>query len=277
MALSNEKIEEIVSLMQKRFPNWSGFSDPEFVKDEVEYKQGTITKARELLLEADLKQLINASGFDDFIERLRKIGNDNNLLWRQVPMAGDTGILYQPELDRPTFCMAMFDLLYGPGPSHERLGHYVSYLEARKLPNKWTFPTYFLFICHPDTEMFVKPMTMKWFMKFMGCADAFTNDPTASSYATIKQLAQQLKDGFREFGPRDMVDIQGLIWACGRVALEKTQSGYWVEKTLVTGRPDRISGPHALGKALWSPQMAKDGKDIYANMRKVKPGDVVFI
>jgi hypothetical protein len=29
---------------------------------------------------------------------------------------------------------------------------------------------------------------------------------------------------------------------------------FWVEKTLVTGRPDRETGPHSLGHALWSPQ-----------------------
>jgi hypothetical protein len=51
---------------------------------------------------------------------------------------------------------------------------------------------------------------------------------------------------------------------------------YWVEKTLVKGRPDREKGEQSLGKALWSPQRSKDGKDIYSNMRLVCPGDVVF-
>jgi hypothetical protein len=35
-------------------------------------------------------------------------------------------------------------------------------------------------------------------------------------------------------------------------------------------------GENALGKALWSPQRAEDGKDIYKQMREVEPGDVVF-
>jgi hypothetical protein len=50
----------------------------------------------------------------------------------------------------------------------------------------------------------------------------------------------------------------------------------WVEKTIVKGRPDRQTGPHRLGEALWSPQAAADGRDIYANMREVKPGDVLL-
>lgn len=51
---------------------------------------------------------------------------------------------------------------------------------------------------------------------------------------------------------------------------------YWVEKTLVSGRNDRLNGPNSLGKALWSPQKSKDGKDIYHSMREIKPNDVVF-
>ncbi len=50
----------------------------------------------------------------------------------------------------------------------------------------------------------------------------------------------------------------------------------WIEKTLVTGRADREAGSNALGKALWSPQASKNGGDIYANMRRVEPGDVVM-
>lgn len=50
----------------------------------------------------------------------------------------------------------------------------------------------------------------------------------------------------------------------------------WVEKTEVKGQPGRMSGPHALGKALWSPQRSKANADIYRAMRQVKPGDTVL-
>ncbi len=51
---------------------------------------------------------------------------------------------------------------------------------------------------------------------------------------------------------------------------------FWVEKTIIKNRADRQHGDHALGKALWSPHKAEDGKDIYYNMLSLKPGDVVF-
>ncbi len=61
---------------------------------------------------------------------------------------------------------------------------------------------------------------------------------------------------------------------------DETKTGvkrrFWVEKTIVKNRPDRQTGENALGKALWSPQRADDGKDIYWQMRDVRVGDVVF-
>jgi MoxR-like ATPase len=51
---------------------------------------------------------------------------------------------------------------------------------------------------------------------------------------------------------------------------------YWVEKTLVKNKSDRLSGDYAVGKALFSPQRDETGRDIYSYMRRVKTGDVVL-
>ena len=51
---------------------------------------------------------------------------------------------------------------------------------------------------------------------------------------------------------------------------------FWIEKTIVAGRPDRLTGDYALGRALWSPQKSKDGRNIYSTMLQVNPGDIVF-
>jgi hypothetical protein len=50
----------------------------------------------------------------------------------------------------------------------------------------------------------------------------------------------------------------------------------WIEKTLVRGRSDRENGEYALGKALWSPKYAENGRDIYRFMRDVRPGDIIL-
>jgi hypothetical protein len=51
---------------------------------------------------------------------------------------------------------------------------------------------------------------------------------------------------------------------------------WWIEKTLVRGRPSREEGEYSLGRALWSPQRSKGGADIYRFMRDVRPGDVIL-
>ena len=42
------------------------------------------------------------------------------------------------------------------------------------------------------------------------------------------------------------------------------------------GRPDRVDGEHAVGRALWSPLRAQNGADIYRNMRLVQPNDIIL-
>ena len=51
---------------------------------------------------------------------------------------------------------------------------------------------------------------------------------------------------------------------------------FWIEKTIVRGRPDRQSGEYAVGRALWSPTTDKRGADTYRFMRDVRPGDVIL-
>jgi MoxR-like ATPase len=50
----------------------------------------------------------------------------------------------------------------------------------------------------------------------------------------------------------------------------------WIEKTIVRGREDRVSGEYALGNALWSQNRATNGADVYRFMRETRPGDVVL-
>lgn len=153
MAVTQVKVQEILDILRNLHPGWNSFSQPSFAREEVTYKQKTIAKARELLSESEFSRLLQAGEFGEIINRLEVIGRDNNLLWINIPASGDLSILYQPGLDKATFCQAVFDLLYGPGASPMRLERYMAYVIDHGLPNKWTFPTYYLFMVHPDTEL----------------------------------------------------------------------------------------------------------------------------
>lgn len=58
--------------------------------------------------------------------------------------------------------------------------------------------------------------------------------------------------------------------------LLRNKPACWVEKTIVQNREDRQQGDNKLGKALWSPMRARNGADVYRNMRLVQPGDTIL-
>lgn len=209
--------EEILRLLRVHYPDWNGFEHPAFNRDEIGYKKKTIEKARRDLSESELRRLLGEEQHEELIRRLDALGKDNNLLYRSNPSQGDLNILYQDGLDKQGFCSAMLDLLYGEGDSPERLGRYVAWVKRADLPSKWTFPTYFLFICHPESEIFVKPGTTKAFLGFLGVNDDIRGDVTPAKYARILDLAQSLMGMLAEYEPHDMVDIQSVFWVCGRV------------------------------------------------------------
>ena len=220
MLLSREKKEIIVARLKSEYPGWSNFSDLNYIDDEIKYKQKAIVEAHRLLGKQELLQLIEEGNYDEIISRLKKIGA-TNLLWNWMPSSGDLGILEQPKLDKKAFSTAIFELLYGPGSSEDRLDRYLNFVRANGLPNKWTFPTYFLFMCFPETEMYVKPKAMEQFLKFLNNENyvKVKRGPSGEIYGSIKKISHQLKEDLKEFGPHDMVDIQSVIFLCSQKML----------------------------------------------------------
>ena len=152
------------------------------------------------------------------IERLEKVARATNLLFQSTPSTGDLNVLYRAQLDKREFALAMLDLLHGDDPTEVRFERYLAFVQANDLPNRWTFATYFLFLCHPDTEIFVKPATTRRFLTLVGQADAWTSKPSTSTYGRIRQIAHDLKAALQDYQPHDLIDIQGLIWVTVRAS-----------------------------------------------------------
>ena len=220
MEISSEKIDVLLELVRKHFPGWNSVEDERFMKEEITYKRDAVARAKEMLNKERLKQLFEHKSYDEFIQNLEKIGHATNLLWTVVPTSGDMGILYQRNLDKSSFCSEFIELLHGDRPSDGRLERYVDYVRGHDLPNKWTFPTYFLFMCHPDTEIFVKPSTVKWFLDYIGAQEAYTSRPSPACYDAIKRACNNLKDKLRDLGVTDMVDVQSIIWVAASVSTD---------------------------------------------------------
>ncbi|MBN1460436.1 MAG: DUF2461 family protein [Armatimonadetes bacterium] len=206
-----ENTDRLVELVRERHPDWASFQDSGFVKDEIEYKKRSIAKAKEKLSEKAIRTSIDSGQFDAVIAALEEIGKDNNLLWKSVPTAGDLGVLYQPSLHKEGFCKAVLDLLHGRGPVEERLDRYLSHIDGQGLPNKWTFPTYFLFLLHPESEFFVKPATIGRFLRVIDEPE-LPSTPSGTEYARVKSVMARLKQLLEPYGPKDMVDVQSFVW-----------------------------------------------------------------
>ena len=207
----------LVAFVRSRFPGWLGFEDPRFNHgplDEAGYKLATVRKADKQLSEPELRRLIDAEEYGEVIARLIEVGTDNNLLWNNQPQRGDLQLLHHDGLDRPAFCQAFFDLLYGSGATPVRLDQYVDWVSSQGLDsmNRWTLPTYFLFFLDHGNEIFVRPTSTRNFLKLGGWDIQFGTKPTGDDYARIRDAYRQLREELAAFGPRHMIDLHSFGW-----------------------------------------------------------------
>jgi hypothetical protein len=217
MTLSAAHIARLVDLVRVRFPGWSSFSDPRLEQDEILYKLKASAKAKEQLDATVFRRLLEERDYVELLKRVNAAASVNNLLYTAVPAQGDLGVLQRPELDHPSFFSEMYQLLYGDGLSPERLGRFVDYLRERQLPAKWTFPTYFLFLVHPDQDLFVKPRTFRRLLERLGMPGMLPATPSAGGYSFVLGLAESIRQGLADFGPRDMIDLHSAMWVAGNV------------------------------------------------------------
>ncbi len=216
MSYANHQIQELVDLIRHRYPNWDSFTHPPFVAEEIQYKQETAEKTKALLGRSEFESLLTNQDFDEIISRIERLGQATNLLYLRTPNTGDMAILYHPHLPKEQFCQETFRLLHGENETPVRLGRFVEFCGRNSLPNKWRFPTYFLFFLNPQSEFFVKNTPAKWFLQLTGQGNLLKTLPSAETYATIREQAHRLREDLNQFQPQTMIDIQSFIWICHR-------------------------------------------------------------
>ena len=210
------QIEELIKLVQQRYPGWSDFAHPPFVADELDYKHKAVDLAQSLLGEAEVQALLSNWQYDEILQRALRLGRETNLLWLRVPRQGDLSLLYRDDVDKAEFAQQLARLWHGTASLAERVQRFGTYALARQLPLKWPFVSYFLFLLHPTEAMFVKPTVMQWALKFVGQGEQYGRRPSGTAYQSILNLADALKSALEPFGARDMVDIQSFLWVAAR-------------------------------------------------------------
>ncbi|MBX2821952.1 MAG: AAA family ATPase [Rhodothermaceae bacterium] len=215
MSITAAQKKDILHLLRQKYPNWTGFGDDLFRRKETNYKRTAAKKATSLLSESNLAQLLVTRDTGSFLDRLHRLGNATNLLQNtgDGPEHGDLEILHIRTLDKSVFCAQIYHLIHGSQSIYERLDAYLHYVEDHELPNTWTFPTYFLQFCSPETEVFIEPRSTGRLLNFLGISSRLSR-PSAEAYKMIKDIFFDLKRAFGEFSPYDLIDIQSVVEVC---------------------------------------------------------------
>ena len=64
--------DKFFTLINKRYPNWKGFTDERYIGDEREYKLKAVQLAQDLLSKQRLMELVEKREFDTIIENIKK-------------------------------------------------------------------------------------------------------------------------------------------------------------------------------------------------------------
>ena len=230
MSITAEQKNNILHLLRQKYPEWTSFGDGLFRRKEINFKRSAAKKATSLLSESNLAQLLVTRDTGAFLDRLHRLGNATNLLQTtgDGPEHGDLEILHIRTLDKPVFCAQVYHLLHGSQSIYERIDAYLHYVEDHELPNTWTFPTYFLQFCSPETEAFIEPRSTERLLNFLGISNRL-GKPSAETYKMIKDVFFDLKRAFAEYDPYDLIDIQSIVGVCFSVSEQAVFSSSMVD------------------------------------------------
>jgi len=92
-------IPELLRLVRVVYPDWTDFSTPQFVADEIKYKRDASNFAREQLGRDVLWSLIEQGDTDGFLARLKSVAGKTNLLYMGTPSKGDLALIKRDDID----------------------------------------------------------------------------------------------------------------------------------------------------------------------------------
>ena len=211
MSLDSQLIQHLHDILEAGFPGLRDFGDPRFLAIESDYKRKASEAAQTWFSKTALEAAIENEP-ETLRKRVHSLANKTNLLFLGVPKKGDLSLLYTGGLNATELGERLIDLLHGPDDSPTRLQRLSDWAHERGLPNKWTFPTFLLFLVHPQTELFVKPRVTGDFLKLVESGVALGTVPSASVYEHLLGLCEEIRTGLADLGPSDMIDVQSMIF-----------------------------------------------------------------
>jgi hypothetical protein len=194
-----------------------GFADPTYLEWERGYKWEAHRAWQETLDRATWSRLLAARRHQEITGRIARwyARSHLNMLALYEWMA------LREALDDPKgaalLAPGLFQLIHGAGNFGDRLERFTELLD--EVPQrqtrlaKWPVVTLFPFVAHPRRHLIVKPNLMKRAAARLGFELDYRSRPNAATYAAVMRAVAALWRDLSAWRPRDLIDIQGFIWA----------------------------------------------------------------
>lgn len=198
-----------ISAFLETFPH--GFDDALYRKQERDDKVEASQLARSLLSIASFDGQEN----DELVAAVKTVINKTNLIQGSFEKPKFLDALQDPQ-NTPTFLAQIRRLLHGDADASSRLASFSDYLHTLGL-RKWTYGTYLLFLMEPESNLFVKPESLKKAADRAVFDLGYDPAPTAAGYVRILEFGRWIEARLRnsgrpELAPKDLIDIQSFIW-----------------------------------------------------------------
>lgn len=192
-----------------------GLEGKAFLKEEREATLRGHQFFTQLLGQEELSRLISEGGYQDVCDRARHVESVTSLLTKT-----EKSSLYAA-LDLPVnqkvFSEGLADALYGSAPEDERFSRFIRTLHLMELA-KWPFATLFGFIRFPQERVFIKPTATQNAAKAFCWRINYRPEPNWKTYSSVVRFYNHIRTGLVEEGlmPRDLIDVQAIIWLAGQ-------------------------------------------------------------
>jgi hypothetical protein len=199
----------------KFFP--AGFRDETYIEWERADKWQAYERWCASLRRSAFRSLLDAGDYTTIAKHAVAIESRTNLLFSFEKMALRDAV--KTPAGARKLAEGLWALLHGGGTDQERFENWVEAVAS--LPRvktrvlTWPLVTVFGFVAQPERHIFLKPNVTRRAARAYDFPFEYASRPNWTTYVSLVEFAEQVREDQRDLGPRDMMDLQGFIWVQG--------------------------------------------------------------